>query len=341
MLAGLPRQVVTVMGLEIPESDVDMAVNLANDCQSALTFHYDRGAIGRPTELARYRLDNGGYDFDRWLSARIRRGLRREGWLVVLTDLPYSELGRGDDPNGLFFFGCDDEERSAIVSTHLWAEGDSHEGRSRQRFLLFMLATFAFAALCDLNFHEETQGCVLDYCERFQDIQRAILADERLCTECEQLLERRLRGRVVTLDQAAAARRLLNRARGRRSAFIAMPFRAALERTNAAIHRTLTRLDWLVVRADEVPRPRTITDKVIMEIIAADLVVADLTWRNPNVFYEIGFAHASGTDVVLATQHRDLPIDVQGEVAIKYNPTEAGYRLFAHQLARLAGPGRL
>jgi hypothetical protein len=46
MLAGLPRQVVTVIGIGIPESDVDMAVNTATDSQSAFTFHYDSESHG-------------------------------------------------------------------------------------------------------------------------------------------------------------------------------------------------------------------------------------------------------------------------------------------------------
>ena len=180
----------------------------------------------------------------------------------------------------------------------------------------------------------------MDYCERPADIRKALLAESFLCIECERSLDRRLRGGVTTLDQAAAARRLLNRARGRQSAFVAMPFRIQLDRTNRAIQRALRRAGWLVVRADQVPRPRTITDKIILEIISADLVVADLTWRNPNVFYEIGFAHAGGIDVVLLTQHRDLPFDVQGEVAVRYSSTDSGLRRLAVELIRLAGPGR-
>ena len=38
-------------------------------------------------------------------------------------------------------------------------------------------------------------------------------------------------------------------------------------------------------------------DRVCNQIAKADLIVADLTGRNPNVFYETGYAHALTTRV--------------------------------------------
>jgi nucleoside 2-deoxyribosyltransferase len=35
----------------------------------------------------------------------------------------------------------------------------------------------------------------------------------------------------------------------------------------------------------------------------ARIIIADLTTRNPNVFYEVGIAHALGKDVILLTQN--------------------------------------
>ena len=46
------------------------------------------------------------------------------------------------------------------------------------------------------------------------------------------------------------------------------------------------------VRADELDKPGMITSQVIQHVIGAPLVIADLTERNPNVFYELAIRHA-------------------------------------------------
>lgn len=43
-----------------------------------------------------------------------------------------------------------------------------------------------------------------------------------------------------------------------------------------------------------------------------EIVIADLTGRNPNVFYEVGLAHALLRKTVLLTQNADdVPFDLQ------------------------------
>ena len=47
-----------------------------------------------------------------------------------------------------------------------------------------------------------------------------------------------------------------------------------------------------IVRADEISRPGTITSDILTRIMHSDLVIADVTYPNPNVFYELGLRHA-------------------------------------------------
>jgi len=49
---------------------------------------------------------------------------------------------------------------------------------------------------------------------------------------------------------------------------------------------------YKAVRADEISEPGIITTQVIQRLIDDDLVIADLTERNPNVFYELAIRHA-------------------------------------------------
>lgn len=56
--------------------------------------------------------------------------------------------------------------------------------------------------------------------------------------------------------------------------------------------------DFEIKRADDFGTPDMITDRVVEAIIAYELVVADLTGRNPNVFYEIGLRHMLAKPII-------------------------------------------
>lgn len=65
-----------------------------------------------------------------------------------------------------------------------------------------------------------------------------------------------------------------------------------------------------VKRADEDSDPGMIGDRVITDIINAELVVADLTNLNPNAFYELGIRHASEKPAIhIARAGTALPFD--------------------------------
>ena len=53
------------------------------------------------------------------------------------------------------------------------------------------------------------------------------------------------------------------------------------------------------VRADKISIPGIITSQIIQQIIDADLVIADLTKHNANVFYELAVRHCVQKPVIL------------------------------------------
>lgn len=65
-----------------------------------------------------------------------------------------------------------------------------------------------------------------------------------------------------------------------------------------------------VVRADKITQPGMITKQVLEYLIKSRLVVADLSYHNPNVFYELAVRHATGKPVIHIKRVSDpLPFD--------------------------------
>jgi hypothetical protein len=72
-------------------------------------------------------------------------------------------------------------------------------------------------------------------------------------------------------------------------------------------------------RADEHHKPGSVTAKVVTAILDADVCVADLTGRNPNVMYEVAIAHAADKPVILLQQEQGgPPFDFADERVIHY-----------------------
>ncbi len=82
----------------------------------------------------------------------------------------------------------------------------------------------------------------------------------------------------------------------------------------------LNEAGYLVRRADSVLDQQNVLRDIVMGIDTADLLIADLTDLNPNVFYELGIAHGLGIPTVLLTQSiDDVPFDLRGYRVKEYS----------------------
>lgn len=80
---------------------------------------------------------------------------------------------------------------------------------------------------------------------------------------------------------------------------------------SSLIEPALEGLGLEVVRADRISKPGLITGQVIEHIAQAALVIADLSFANPNVYYELALRHAARKPVVQLIRSGDkLPFDV-------------------------------
>ena len=71
-------------------------------------------------------------------------------------------------------------------------------------------------------------------------------------------------------------------------------------------------------RADLDLSPGAITPKMLGELLSARVVIADLTGRNPNVFYELGVTHSFVRPLIsIADSARSLPFDAKDERVIE------------------------
>lgn len=84
-----------------------------------------------------------------------------------------------------------------------------------------------------------------------------------------------------------------------------MPFTSSLNFVYDVIKDVVTSERPECHRVDESAMARPIVDDIKEWLANADLVVADLTGSNPNVYYEAGFAHALGKKVIPIAQSKD------------------------------------
>ena len=94
--------------------------------------------------------------------------------------------------------------------------------------------------------------------------------------------------------------------------------------------------DLEITRADDVAIPGTITSDILTRIMHSDIVVADVTYPNPNVFYELGLRHAcrTGTVIIREKTDRHLPFDIAHLRTIEYHNTPSGLKSLGEQLKR-------
>jgi hypothetical protein len=109
------------------------------------------------------------------------------------------------------------------------------------------------------------------------------------------------------------------------SCFVMMPFGAPLGSYYEKIYRpAIEKAGLKPVRADsEIFGAGKIMDQIWAGINAARVLVAELTSRNPNVFYELGLAHALKKPVVLISSNEaDVPFDLRHIRVIIYDSAD-------------------
>jgi len=104
--------------------------------------------------------------------------------------------------------------------------------------------------------------------------------------------------------------------------FVVMPFKPELNYFYLYVQKHLReKLGLRVERGDHKVLTKPLMEKIRNQIIEADVILADVTGANANVFYEVGLAHAFGRPVIFITQDdpADAPVDLRQFEFIRYD----------------------
>jgi Nucleoside 2-deoxyribosyltransferase len=118
-------------------------------------------------------------------------------------------------------------------------------------------------------------------------------------------------------------------------AFVAMEYREPFDTFYREVIRPHAEKLYEVVRIDEKSGPGIIFQDMQREIGQSDVVIAEITPANPNVFYELGYAQALGKPTILLAQRGGkLPFDIASYRVVFYDDSIGGKSRVEEDLAK-------
>jgi Hypothetical protein (DUF2513)/Restriction endonuclease len=138
-------------------------------------------------------------------------------------------------------------------------------------------------------------------------------------------LQQRVRGKTSELKAAEveideARRKAAKTVRQPPRIFVLMPFASEFGDVYLlGIREVAEQLGFVVDRADDIEHNENVLDVIERHIRQCDVVVADMSGRNANVFYEIGYARALDRPTILICRKAEsVPFDLQSINYIAY-----------------------
>ena len=103
--------------------------------------------------------------------------------------------------------------------------------------------------------------------------------------------------------------------------FVIQPFTPESSLIYSIIGDVAAALGASIMRADTYSTDESIMEDIYQAIKTADLLVCDVTGRNPNVMYELGYAHALRRPTILIVKRPDfIPFSIRSKRNLVYDP---------------------
>ena len=136
---------------------------------------------------------------------------------------------------------------------------------------------------------------------------------------------------AVSFEQASVAARP-------QSAFVVMQFTTPFDALFEDVIRPVCdELEIEAYRASDIYRPGVIIQDIIQGLHESQVIIAAITPANPNMFYELGYAHALGKPTILLADRKEtdqLPFDLNPFRVIFYDNTIRGRNHIESDLRR-------
>jgi hypothetical protein len=122
--------------------------------------------------------------------------------------------------------------------------------------------------------------------------------------------------------------------------FVIMPLTQRFEDIYQAVVKEVCNKETFGLEAHnaaETYEPGPIMPSVYRDIIESEFVIAEITSSNPNVFYELGFAHAINKPVIMIADRQQVPtvpFDISSHRILFYENSIAGKDRFEEGLRR-------
>lgn len=166
--------------------------------------------------------------------------------------------------------------------------------------------------------------------ERWRDVNHLLLRDEYLANQSplfkrtkitlsEFLKSNGIRENDLTIDQKLI--------------FILTPFHSRYEKEYSVIQEVCSTIGFKAFRGDENYIKSDIFPEMLKLIVKANLIIANINGRNPNVLYELGIAQALDKPVILiSSEPKDLPIDIKSKRFLIYKNSDELRNLLREEL---------
>lgn len=123
----------------------------------------------------------------------------------------------------------------------------------------------------------------------------------------------------------------------RPKAFIVMQFTEEFDALYSDVIRpTCEKYGYEAIRGDDIYNNGLIIKDITTSLQEASVIIADITPDNPNVYYEVGYAHAINKPTILLCERarEKLPFDVSGFRTLFYDNSIGGKNQIEERLAK-------